>query len=213
MVSVPPPGMASLAFRNRFRNTCCSLPVLPWIGGSSGYRSCCTLMRAVLNWCSSKRQRVLDDAIQIDVAEFGARSAREVQQAVDDLRSAEGLARDLLQQRRLLVVAMDLLGQHLRIRGDDRQRRVDFVRDARRQQADRRQLLRLRQLRFQLDALGDVVHDDQPPDDAEVFADQRSDGDVGDARVTGCRAQPELVQVVDARCLAHPVILFQERRG
>ena len=29
MVSVPPPGMASFALRNRFRNTCCSLPVLP----------------------------------------------------------------------------------------------------------------------------------------------------------------------------------------
>ena len=26
-------GMASRAFRNRFRNTCCSLPALPWISG------------------------------------------------------------------------------------------------------------------------------------------------------------------------------------
>ena len=28
-VSVPPPGIASLAFKNRFRNTCCSFPELP----------------------------------------------------------------------------------------------------------------------------------------------------------------------------------------
>ena len=27
--SVPPLGMASFAFRKRFRNTCCSLPELP----------------------------------------------------------------------------------------------------------------------------------------------------------------------------------------
>ena len=32
MCSVPPlPAMASLALRNRFRNTCCNLPELPWM--------------------------------------------------------------------------------------------------------------------------------------------------------------------------------------
>ena len=31
--SMPPASMASRAFRNRFRNTCCSLPGLPLIGG------------------------------------------------------------------------------------------------------------------------------------------------------------------------------------
>ena len=53
MVSVPPAGIASFALRNRFRKTCCSLPVLPKIGGRCGCNSGTTLMRAVLNWCSS----------------------------------------------------------------------------------------------------------------------------------------------------------------
>src|SRR5271169_4448724 len=44
-----------------------------------------------------QRQRVLNNAIQVDVVELGTRSPREVQQAVDDLRSAERLSRDLVQ--------------------------------------------------------------------------------------------------------------------
>src|ERR1022692_1117691 len=75
-------------------------------------------------------QRVLYDAIQVHIAEFGARGTREVQQTVHDFRSAKGLARDLVQQAGLLLVAVDLLGQHLCVGGDDSQRSVDFVRDS-----------------------------------------------------------------------------------
>src|SRR5664280_205452 len=140
-------------------------------------------------------QRVLYDAIQVHIAEFGARGTREVQQAVNDFRSAEGLARDLVQQAGLLLVAVDLLGQHLRIGRDNSQRSVDLVRDSGCEQAYGGELLRLRELRFQLDPLGNIVHDDQAANDAEVFRDQRSDSDIGYTGVTGGRAQPELVQV------------------
>ena len=63
---------------------------------------------------------------------------------------------------------LHLLGQHLRVGRDHRQRRVDFVRHAGGQQSDRGELFRLRELRFQFDALGDVVDDHQAADDAEV---------------------------------------------
>src|SRR5271157_2875799 len=157
-----------------------------------------------------QRQRVLDHAVQIDVSKFGARGAREVQQTVDNLGGAEGLARDLLQQRRLLLIPMHLLGEHLRITRDDCQWRVDLMRDARRQQTNGRKLLRLGKLRLQLDPLGDIVHDDQAADDAEVFRDQRRYGDVGYPRVAGGSAQPEFVQVVNAWGLAHTVVLLQK---
>ena len=47
--SVPPPGMASLAFRNRFRNTCCSLPELPLMWRVFEHGSDRTCIFAVLN--------------------------------------------------------------------------------------------------------------------------------------------------------------------
>ncbi len=93
------PAMASLAFRNRFRNTCCSLPELPWISGKSGVQIRLHLHLRSLELVLQQRQRVRDDLVQVDVAEFRGAGAREVQQVVDDLRSAERLPRDLFQQR------------------------------------------------------------------------------------------------------------------
>ena len=49
-----------------------------------------------------QRQRIVDDLVEIHLGELGAAGAREIQQAVDDLRRAESLLRDLLEQRRLL---------------------------------------------------------------------------------------------------------------
>ena len=63
-----------------------------------------------------------------------------------------------------------------------------------------------------LDAFGDVVHDDQPPDHVELPGDQRRDGDVHNAALARRRGQAELVQVVDARVLPHPVELFHKLR-
>ena len=53
-------------------------------------------------------------------------------------------------ERAWLIVGAMLLAEHLGVAGDDGQRRVDLVRDAGGQQADRRELLRLRELRLQL---------------------------------------------------------------
>jgi hypothetical protein len=44
-------------------------------------------------------QSVADDLIEVGVAELGGRGAREVEQAVGDLRGAEGLLGDALEQR------------------------------------------------------------------------------------------------------------------
>jgi len=48
------------------------------------------------------------------------------------------------------------------------------------QQSDGRELLRLGELRFQLDTIGDVVNQDDTADGDEVARDQGRDGDVGD---------------------------------
>src|SRR3974390_674047 len=159
-----------------------------------------------------QRERVLDYAVQVHVVEVRARGAGEVQQAVDNLRGAEGLPGDLFQQFRLFGIVVYLFREHLRVGRDHGQRGVDLMRHTRRQQADGGKLLRLRKLRLQLDALGDVVHDDQPADDAEAAAHQRRDGDVGDTGFARGGAQPELVQVVNASAESHPAVLVEKRR-
>src|ERR1035441_1706648 len=122
-----------------------------------------------------QRKRVVDDAIQIHVVELGARRAREVQQAVDDLGGAESLPRDLVQQFGFLGIATYLFCQHLGIRRDYGEWRIDLVRHTRGQQADGGELLGLCELGFEFDALGDVVHDDEAANDAKGL-DRKSAG-------------------------------------
>ena len=95
-------------------------------------------------------------------------------------------------------VSADLLGQHLGVAGDDGERRVDLVRDAGGEQADGGELFGLRELGFQLDAVGDVVDQDDAADDVEVAREQRRDGDVGDAGLAGGQGEAELVERVGA---------------
>ena len=90
-------------------------------------------------------ERVAQQFVEIDARELRAAGAREVEQAIDDLRGAEGLLRDLFEHRGEPLIVAHVLGQHLRVAGDDGQRRVDLVRDAGGQQADGGELLRLRQ--------------------------------------------------------------------
>ena len=68
----------------------------------------------------------------------------------------------------LLRVALQLLRQHLGVRGNHRQRRIHLMGHARGQQPDGRELVRLRELGFKLNALGNVVHDDQPADHVKL---------------------------------------------
>ena len=53
-----------------------------------------------------QRERVLNDTVQIKQLEFAAAGAREIEETVDDLGSAECLLRDLFQNRRTLVVTL-----------------------------------------------------------------------------------------------------------
>ena len=86
---------------------------------------------------------VVDNLVQIQLAEFGSAGARKVQQPIHDLRCAERLLSDFVEQRTQPLIAANLLGQHLRIGGDDRERCIHFVRDAGGKQADGGELLRL----------------------------------------------------------------------
>src|SRR6185437_16413236 len=107
-----------------------------------------------------ERKRIANNGVQVRLAKLAGPGAREVEQTVDDLRRAEGLLRDFFKQRREPVVAAHLLGEHLRVRGDDGQRRIHLVRDSGGEQADGGKLFRLRKLRLQFGARGDVVNQD-----------------------------------------------------
>ena len=87
-----------------------------------------------------------------------------------------------------------LLEQHLRLRGNDRERRINLMGDARGEQPDRGELFRLRQLVFEVHALREVVEDQQSPQHLAVFADQRGHGNVHDQLRARRSLEPELVQ-------------------
>ena len=176
--SVPPPAMASRAFRNRFRKTCCSLPALPCTGGRLGIQVGLDLDAGLLQLVLQQRQRFLDDLFRLT-------SPNEVVEVREKFSSelTISLARKvclaiLSRMSDFCDVVGHLLGQHLRVGGDHRQRRIHFVRHAGRQQADAAQLVGLHQALLQFGAVGDVVEDDQAADLLLVFGDQRRDGDV-----------------------------------
>ena len=185
---VPPFSMASRAFRNRFRNTCCSLPGLPLMRGSFSSSASFTSMCALPNWCSSSVTVSLMILFRSTRDEFGGRGAREIQQRVDDFAGAEGLLGDFFEQRGFFGVARNLFGEHLRVGGDHGQRRVDFMRDAGGQQSDGAEFVGLDQAALEFGAVGDVVEDDQAADACAVARDQGGSGDVEGDRVLsgGC---------------------------
>ena len=98
---------------------------------------------------------------------------RQVQQPVDDLRGAERLALDLLEQPRPRILGIGAFEQHLREARDAGQRRVHLVRDAGRKQADRRHLLRDLQLLFELHAARHVLDDDDRADGRDAACRRR----------------------------------------
>ena len=110
-------------------------------------------------------------------------------------------------------VAAHLLGEHLRVGGDDGERRVDFVRDAGGEQADGAELVCLGELGLEGDALGDVVDEDDAADGDEVAREQRRDGDVGGALLAGAGCEAELVEVMDALLVAEAVEGLDELDG
>ena len=111
-----------------------------------------TLMRCGLELVLEQPSTSVITALRSTALRSDRRDAgpRQVQQAVDDLRGAERLPLDLLEQPRARVLGIGALEQHLREARDAGQRRVHLVRDACRQQADRRHLLRDLQLLFEL---------------------------------------------------------------
>ena len=143
----------------------------------------------------------LQELVEVDGGELAAAGAGEVEQAVDDLGGAEGLLGDLFEDGRELagVVGAHVLGEHLGVGGDDGERGVDLVGDTGGEQADGGELFRLGELAFELDAVGDVVDEDDAADLAiKVARDERGDGDVGYAEVTIGQGEAELVEGVGA---------------
>ena len=80
------------------------------------------------------------------------------------------------------------------------------------QQSNGRHFFRLAQLRFEFNALGNVVNNDEAANHVELSGDQGCNGNIGGAGVAGGRMQAELVEVVNAGVLPHAVKLFHEQR-
>ena len=153
-----------------------------------------------------QRQGLLNHAVQLNFREFRGRGAREVQQRVDNLARAETLARNLVQHARLLLVAGYLLREHLRVGRDHRQRCIHFVRHARGQKPDARQLVRLHQAAFQFGAVRNIVEYHEAPDLLHLPRNQRCDGDVErrfTAAVVETRSfERELIQMMNTHLAA-----------
>ena len=152
-----------------------------------------------------QREGFANDLVEIGFAELGGRGAGEIEQAVGDLGGAEALLGDLFEHRAQRASPAQLLREHLRVRGNDSQRRVDFVGHAGGEQADGAELVGLGELRFERDALGDVVDEDDAADGDEVAGEQRRDGDVGGALLAGAGGEAELVEVMHALLVAETV--------
>ena len=90
-----------------------------------------------------QRKRLLDHVVQVHFGKFRRAGPRKIQQVVDDFAGAERLLDDFVDQLVPRVAAGQLLGQHLNVVGDDRERRIHFVGHAGGQQAERSELLGL----------------------------------------------------------------------
>ena len=114
-----------------------------------------------------QRKHVADDGVDVDRVLFvviGARP-RQIEKPVHDLRGAERLLLDLLQQNRPWIARVGAFEQHLREARNPGERRVDLVRHAGSEQADGRHLLGDLQLLFELHVVGDVFDEQNRSDD------------------------------------------------
>ena len=183
------------------------------MGGSSSARSRSTSDLRGFELVFEQRERVANDLVEVGGAELGGGGAGEVEQAVGDFGGAEALLGDLVEHRAEAGIAPQLLGEHLRVGGDDGERGVDFVGHAGGEQADGAELVGLGELGFKGDALGDVVDQDDAADGNEVAGEQRRDGDVGGAQLAGAGGEAELVKVVHALLAAEAFERLDELRG
>ena len=69
------------------------------MGGKAGHEAGFDADLRGLELMLEQGERVADDGVDVGLAVFRAAGAREVEQAVDDLGGAEGLLRDLVEQR------------------------------------------------------------------------------------------------------------------
>ena len=93
-----------------------------------------------------QRKGVADDLVEVGVTKLGGRGAGEVEQAIGDFGGAEALLGDLVEHGAEARIAAQLLGEHLRVRGDDGQRGVDLMSHAGGEQADGTELVSLGEL-------------------------------------------------------------------
>ena len=84
-----------------------------------------------------QRERIGDYFIETDLRQFSAGCAGEIKQIVHNLRRAECLLCNSVKHPSFRRIRLQLLCQHLRVRRDDRQWRIHFVRHARGQQSNR----------------------------------------------------------------------------
>src|SRR5665213_507072 len=185
-------------------------------GREIGFEVECDFDAAGAHLMLKERGRVADHGVDVDAGDVSRASAREVEQAVDDFGSAEGLLGDLVEDRGEVLavgVRFELLGEHLGVAGDDGEGGVDLMRDAGGEKTDGGKFFRLGELRFEVHAVGEVVDDDDAADSLEVAVEQRRDGDVGGAGFAGGGGETEFVDGAGALFGAQAVEAVEEVGG
>src|SRR5579883_84635 len=122
--------------------------LLKLVGGAAHARQAFRQLLYDLNLRSSERmdhqgERLFQDAVDIHIGCLGDSGAGEIEEVIDDFAGAKGLFDDFVDDALPRIAFRHLLGKHLDVVGDDREGGIDFVRDARSQQAKRGKLFRL----------------------------------------------------------------------
>jgi hypothetical protein len=148
----PPPSTASRALERRLRRTCWSFPRCPRIAGSAGSSTASSAILRSRSCGSNSRTTSSAASFNASVLERGPLGAGQVEQRVRDARRATRLLLDLAQRGVPRVVRGGLLEEELSVAADPRERRVDLMRDAGGQKAERREALLLLHLLLEHDA-------------------------------------------------------------
>ena len=107
-------------------------------------------------------EALLGEPAQIELPALVRALPGEVEQPVDDVRGAEGLPLDLLEQGVARIVLGGVGEQHLGVARDAGQRRVHLVRHAGGEQAERGEPILLLECLFEPGPLGQILHHEDP---------------------------------------------------
>src|SRR5579875_2008873 len=170
MLSNPPLGMASRAFKNKFRKTCCSFPVLPRIRGKPSDKLSWVVTPVFWNWCSTKlavsRMMRFRSTSTNSVGEVREKLSREF-----TISLARNVCFAIFSSNFDFCSSPETCLASICVGGNDRERRIHFMGNSGREQANRAEFVCLHEPPFELFAVSDIVEDNQAPNLCHLLGD------------------------------------------